>query len=298
MELKGIVVPLATPFTANYELDEPGLKREVGFLLDKGIRGFLVNGSTGECLSLSTEERQRTVEIVSKECKRKAFVIAGVETPVTHHAILDAKRATESGADFVLVATPYYLKPTLDGIFQHYKKVAEAGVKVIIYNNPFRTNVVLSTQMVKSLSEIRNIVGMKQSHVDMSQTAEIIHLVGKKIAFFHSYGDAVSIFPGLLLGGVGAMSIIPLFAPEKTLELYRATMNRDLETAIRVYRDLLPLLLYVGSGVSGEPNPAPFKEALRIIGRSVGPTRLPVTQVTSDTRKAITKVLKEADLTD
>jgi len=139
---------------------------------------------------------------------------------------------------------------------------------------------------------------MKQSHVDMSQTAEIIHLVGKKIAFFHSYGDAVSIFPGLLLGGVGAMSIIPLFAPEKTLELYRATMNRDLETAIRVYRDLLPLLLYVGSGVSGEPNPAPFKEALRIIGRSVGPTRLPVTQVTSDTRKAITKVLKEADLTD
>ena len=179
-------MPLATPFTNDgKKLDEDSLKREVGFLLDHGVKGFLVNGSTGECISLSAEERKRTVEIVSDECNKKAFVIAGVELPPTWDAVEETKRVSNAGADFALVATPYYLKPTTDGIFEHYKKVAETGVKILAYNNPFRTTVVLSTQLIEKLAEVKNIVGMKQSHVDMSQNAEIIRSVGDKFKFIN-----------------------------------------------------------------------------------------------------------------
>jgi 4-hydroxy-tetrahydrodipicolinate synthase len=260
------------------------------------VKGFLVNGSTGECVSLSAEERQRTIEIVSSECEKKAFVIGGVEIPVTWDAINEAKRISEAGADFALVATPYYLKPTMDGVFEHYKKVAESGINILAYNNPFRTNVVLSTPLLEKLADVPNIIGMKQSNVNMSQTAEIIRLLGDTFKFIHSYGDAVSIFPGLLLGGVGAMSLTTCFVPEKILQLYEATIKRDIITAIKIYKEILPLLLYVGSGVHGEPNPAPFKEALRLIGRSAGPTRFPVTPVTKDTSDRIKKVLKDANI--
>ena len=297
VKLEGIVSPLPTPFKSNYELDEEALRELVGFVVDGGVYGLLVNGSTGEFITMSAEERQRTVEIVSEECKRKVFIIAGAEMPVTHASIAEAKRVKQAGADFLLLGTPFYVNPTTDGMYEHFKKVAEAGVPALLYNNPWRTHIVLSTQLIIRLAEEKNIAGIKQSNPDMNQTAEIIQATaGGKFAFIHSYGDAVSIFPGLLLGGAGAMSLATLFVPEKVMQLYEATIRKDVETAKKIWVEIHPLLTMGWTGVHGEPNPAPVKEALRLVGRPVGPTRLPVIPVTEDTTKKLEKILRNQKL--
>lgn len=293
---EGLIIPIVTPFTTDYTLDEKGLREEIRFLLDYHINGLLVNGSTGEFTSLSIEERRRIIEIVSEECKRKVFIIAGVETPATQDAIDEAKRVKQAGADFALVATPFYLKPTIDGVYEHYKRVAETGVPTLLYNNPFRTYVNLSTSLVSKLAELKNVVGIKQSNVDLSQTTEYIEVIGDKISVIHSYGDAVSVFPGLLLGGAGVMNITFLVAPDRVMQLYEATRSRDVETAKKIWVEILSLLRNIGGGVHGEPNPAPLKEALRIVGKPAGPARLPVLPVTNDTSELLRKILKNLKL--
>lgn len=290
-KLEGLIVPIVTPFTARYELDESGLRAEIRFLAGYDIDGLLVNGSTGEFTSLSADERERIIRIVAQECEGKLFIIAGVETPSTQDAVEEAKRVSDAGADVALVATPYYLKPTTDGIYEHYKLVAEIGVPTMLYNNPFRTHVDLDVALVSRLTDLENVVGMKQSNVDLNQTAHFIEAVGERMALFHSYGDSVSLYPGLLMGGVGAMSITTHLAPERVIELYRATMRRDVEAAAMIWRELLPLLRSIGGGLQGEPNPAPLKEALRIVGRPAGPPRLPVLPATANTSEHLEKLL-------
>jgi len=293
-ELKGLIFPIVTPFTPSFELDEEKLREEIGYLLDKSIHGFLVNGSTGECLSLSSQERQRIIEIVAQMCKGKVPIIAGVEDSATSKAVVEAKLARNAGADAALVVTPPYLKPTFEGIFRHYEQVNQAGVPFLLYNNPFRTGFTLSPQMIDKLTTLNNAIGLKQSEENLSNTAEIIRLVDNKISVIHSYGR-LSMFPGLLFGGKGAMPQIFFFAPEKVHELYEAVKSGNAERARKIWFELLPLEEAIG-GVHGEPNPVPFKEAMRIAGYPMGPCRLPLTPATEDTSKRIEKIFRDYKL--
>jgi 4-hydroxy-tetrahydrodipicolinate synthase len=283
---------MPTPFRSDFGLDEEAFRKELKFVVDHHLNGVLVNGSTGEFATLSVEERRRTVRIAREVCGDRLFVLAGVETPATREMIQEIERVREDGADFALVSCPYYLKPTTEGVFTHYKKAAEVGFPILLYNNPFRTDVNLSREMVSRLAEIKNVVGIKQSNGDLSQTADFISTIGDKISFIHSYGDSVSLFPGLLMGGAACMIPTSLFVPDEVLELYRAVKAGDIAKAKTVWTRILPLLKSTGGGVEGEPNPSALKEGLRLIGRSVGPTRLPVVPVSPKTTKLLQSLLE------
>ena len=290
-ELKGIFFATVTPFTSDYRLDEQKLREEIGYLLDKKVNGLLVNGSTGESLSLSMEERQRVVEIVTEECRHRVPVISGIEDSATSKVVEEAKLVRKAGADAALVVTPPYLNPTWEGIFKHYEKVNETGVPIVIYNNPDRTYFNLTAQMVEKLTTLNKVIGMKQSKSDLSKTAEIVRLVDNKISIINSYGDT-AFYPGLLVGGKAALTQIFFFIPEKIHELYDEIKRYNIERARKIWLDLLPLWNST-KGVHGEPNPVPLKEAMKIVGRSMGPPRLPLTPATEDTSKRIEKIFRE-----
>lgn len=291
-KIEGVIIPMPTPFRPDYALDEEAFRRELKFVADHGFNGVLVNGSTGEFTTLTVEERRRTVKIAREVCGKKLFVLAGVELPATSEAIKEIERVREDGADFALVSCPYYLKPTTEGIYTHYKRATETGFPILLYNNPFRTDINMSGALVSRLAQLENVVGMKQSNGDLAQTADFISTVGNRISFIHSYGDSVSLYPGLLLGGAACMIPTGLFVPDEVIDLYHAVKAGDIPKAKAIWTKILPLLKSTGGGVDGEPNPSALKEGLRLIGRSVGPTRLPVAPVGPNTTKLLQSLLE------
>ncbi|RLI86742.1 MAG: 4-hydroxy-tetrahydrodipicolinate synthase [Candidatus Altiarchaeales archaeon] len=291
MEIKGLFTAIITPFDKEGGLDEEGLRSNIDFQIEQGVDGIVPVGTTGESATLSEEEHKKVVEISIDQVNGRILVLAGTGSNNTSEAIDYTKHAKDAGADAALMITPYYNKPTQEGIYQHYKKVAEeVDIPIILYTVPSRTMVNIEPETTKRLSEISNIIGIKDASGNLNQVSREIMLCGDDFAVLS--GDDSLNLPLISLGGKGAISVASNIVPREMGDLVRSALNGNLERARELHYKLYPLckILFI------ETNPAPVKAAMNMIGLSAGDPRLPLVSVRKESEEKIRGVLKDLDL--
>lgn len=286
--LKGCGTALVTPFNDDLSLDEAALRNFVEFQISEGIDFLVPCGTTGESPTLADNEHRRVVEIVVEQTRGRVPVIAGAGGNNTAHIIKLARECERVGADGLLSVTPYYNKPTQEGLYQHFKAIAqETTLPIILYNVPPRTNVNILPDTVVRLAEIPNIVGVKEASGDISQIAEIVNRV--PATFKVLSGDDSMTLPLVAVGGVGLISVASNEAPAKLTALTQACLGNDWDAARQLNRELWPLM----KANFVETSPGPVKAALAMMGRIKEVYRLPMVPVKPQTREILRQVLVE-----
>lgn len=289
--LKGCGTALVTPFNEDLSIDEAALRRFVEFQISEGIDFVVPCGTTGESPTLSDAEHRRVVEIVMEEARGRVPVIAGAGGNNTAHVIKLARECERLGVDGLLSVTPYYNKPTQEGLYQHYKAIAEAtSLPIILYNVPPRTNVNIVPDTVVRLAEIPNIVGVKEASGDISQIAEIITRVPTEFKVLS--GDDSMTLPLIAVGGVGLISVASNEAPRKMTALTLASLDNNRDEARRLNRELFALM----KANFIEASPGPVKAALAMMGKIKEMYRLPIVPVKPETREKLRAVLTDLKL--
>ena len=267
----GSMVALVTPFK-NGEVDWQSLDGLVDFHLQNGTHGIVPCGTTGESATLSHQEHDAVIKAVIKAAKKKVPVIAGTGSNSTAEAVRLTREAEKSGADGALMISPYYNRPTQEGIYQHYKKVAsEVGIPIIIYNIPGRTGSKIEPETLARLAEIKNIAGVKEATGSVDQAIDVIRLCGDRLAVFS--GEDSLIFSLMALGGKGVISTVANVAPKETAQLAEACLKGNWEKGRDWQFKLMPLI----RAVFIETNPIPIKTALSLMGKCTAELRLPLT---------------------
>jgi 4-hydroxy-tetrahydrodipicolinate synthase len=287
---EGVLTALATPFRDG-ALDEPALRGLVERQIAAGIDGLVPCGSTGESATLSHAEHCRAVEVVIETAAGRVPVVAGTGSNNTAEAIALSRHAREAGADGALLISPYYNKPTQQGIVAHYAAVARAaGLPILAYNIPGRTGSNILPATMAQLADIDGLVGVKEASGDLAQMSEVIARCPD--SFVVLSGDDVLTLPLLAIGGRGVIATSSNVAPAEMCELVRAFRAGELERARHVHYRLLPLF----DVLFCETNPIPLKAALHALGL-IGPEiRLPLTTLTDANRERLQLVLKELGL--
>jgi 4-hydroxy-tetrahydrodipicolinate synthase len=284
--LKGCGTALVTPFKKDLSIDEDALRRFVDFQIEGGIDFLVPCGTTGESATLSDEEQQRVIQIVVEAARGRVPVIAGAGGNNTAHVIKLARGCERLGVDGLLSVSPYYNKPMQEGLYQHFKAIAEAtSLPIIVYNVPPRTNVNILPATIVRLSEIPNIIGVKEASGDISQIAEIITQVPPDFKVFS--GDDSMTLPLIALGGVGLISVAANEAPAQMTALVRACFENNREEAQRLNRELWALM----KANFIETSPGPVKAALAMMGNIEETYRLPIVPVTPETKGKLRAVL-------
>jgi 4-hydroxy-tetrahydrodipicolinate synthase len=282
---------LVTPFNDDLSIDEAALRRFVEFQISGGIDFLVPCGTTGESPTLSDTEHRRVVEIVKEEARGRVPVIAGAGGNNTAHVIKLARECERLGVDGLLSVTPYYNKPTQEGLFQHYKAIADATtLPIILYNVPPRTNVNILPDTIVRLAEIPNIVGVKEASGDISQITEIIIRVPADFKVLS--GDDSMTLPLIAVGGVGLISVASNEAPGELTALTRACLDNNWDEARRLNRELFPLM----KANFIETSPGPVKAALAMMGKIKEVYRLPLVPVKPETREKLRAVLVDLKL--
>ncbi len=291
MDLRGIYTALVTPF-AGYKVDEEALKRLIEFQLENGINGIVACGSTGEAATLSYEEHARVIELSIKYVNGAVPVIAGTGSNSTTETVELTQSARKLGADGCLLTTPYYNKPTQEGLYRHYKKVAEeVDIPIILYNIPGRTGINMSPETIARIAQIPNVVGIKEASGSVLQVAEIFRLT--KGTFTIVSGDDNLFLPMMSVGAVGVISVISNLMPRALKELYKTFLEeKDVEKA----RDLNVGLLPIMQAMFVETNPIPVKEALYHMGLVEKEFRLPLCPLSEGNSAFLKGILKEYGL--
>lgn len=283
---RGIIPAMATPFTADGELNEEALRQLTRHLIEGGVHGLFATGSQGEFWALTPDERQRVWEIVLEETEGRVPVYAGTGAVTTREVMELNRRAEEVGVDAVSIITPFFVRPTEAELEAHYRSIAEAtSLPILLYNNPGRTGVNLSAELVARLAEVENIVGIKDSSGDLTLTAEYIRLTPDDFAVLS--GRDTLIFAGLAHGTEGAIAATANVVPALVVEIYEAFQAGEIERARRAQERLAPLRLAFGLGSF----PVVVKEALELIGISAGPCRGPVGPLPPEKRAELRRVL-------
>ncbi len=284
---RGAITALVTPFR-NGRVDEDAYRELIDWQIRQGVDGIVPCGTTGESATLSHEEHNRVIDIAVDEAKGRVPVIAGTGSNSTAEAIRLTRHAKEAGADGALLITPYYNKPTQEGLYQHYRRVAEeTKFPLVLYNVPSRTGVNLLPETVARLAEIPDIVGIKEATGDMRQVSEILERCGDKISVLS--GDDFTVLPLLALGGRGVISVVSNVAPADMAELIRAFDRGDLARARELHRRLMPL----ARAMFFETNPIPVKTALSLMGKIRLELRLPLCEMKPDNRARLEQVLRD-----
>ncbi|MEM0358755.1 MAG: 4-hydroxy-tetrahydrodipicolinate synthase [Candidatus Hadarchaeales archaeon] len=284
---EGVLTAMVTPFLENGELNEEGLKKNVEFQIRSGIDGLVPVGTTGECSTLSYEEHLRVVEIVVEAAGGRVPVIAGTGSNSTREALMLTREAKERGADGALVVVPYYNRPTQEGLYQHFKRLAEeVDIPQILYNIPSRTGVNLAPETVAKLAKLKNVVGIKEASGNFDQISKIIELT-KGEDFMVTSGNDSHTLPMMALGAVGVISVASNLVPSQMVRMVRAFREGRVEDARRIHYELSPLF----EALFLETNPCPVKEAMEMVGLPAGPPRLPLVRVGEGTRKRLREVL-------
>jgi 4-hydroxy-tetrahydrodipicolinate synthase len=289
--LRGCGTAIVTPFREDLSIDEDALRSFVEFQISEGIDFLVPCGTTGESPTLSAAELCRVVEIVLKTARGRVPVVGGAGGNNTAH-VIDLARAYERlGVDALLSVSPYYNKPTQEGLFQHFKAIAdETKLPIIVYNVPPRTNVNITPDTIVRLAEIANIIGVKEASGDISQIAEIINLAPSTFRVFS--GDDSITLPLVALGGVGLISVASNEAPRQMTALTRAALDNDWDEARRLNRELIALMKvnFV------ETSPGPVKAALVMMGKIEEVYRLPMVPVSNATKEKLRVVLADLKL--
>ncbi|MBI4887606.1 MAG: 4-hydroxy-tetrahydrodipicolinate synthase [Acidobacteria bacterium] len=287
----GVGTALVTPFRKDGALDEPAVRRLVRRQIDAGIHFVSPCGTTGEAPTLSAAEKLRVCEIVVEETARRVPVLAGAGGYNTRE-VIEAVRALERlGVDGILSVTPYYNKPTQEGLYQHYKAIAEStALPIVLYNVPGRTGVNLDVQTVVRLSGIRNIVGVKEASGNLMQMSDIVAAAGGE--FLLLSGDDPIAVAVMAIGGRGLISVASNAVPSEMVQLIELTEKGDFAAARRLHTWLLPFLQvnFV------ESNPIPVKAAMAAMGLLEEVYRLPLVPPGAAARDRIMKVLHELKL--
>lgn len=286
-KFKGSWVALVTPFKGQ-NIDFEAVYRLVDFHLESGTDGILVCGTTGESATLSNDEKLQIMEKIANRAKGKIGLIFGVGSNNTQSTIELVKKSSNTGAEALLVVTPYYNKPTQAGLIAHYQKIAEnSNLPIILYNVPGRTGVNISTSTIIELSKIKNIIGIKEASGNLEQIMEIIRKTNSEFCVFS--GDDALNYVIMCLGGIGAISVTANIVPRKMKEFTSACLSGDWVTAKKLHFELLDL----HKAMFIETNPIPVKTALSAMGLINEEFRLPLVPMSSNNKEQLLQLLKK-----
>ncbi len=290
MRLEGPFIALITPFQDG-RVNEERLRDLVRFQVENGSLGIVSCGTSGESPTLSLEEIHRVFEIVIEEAKGKAAVVAGTGTYDTARTIELTRKARRLGADMAMVITPYYSKPTQEGLYRHFEAVCRAvDLPLMIYNVPGRTGVNILPSTVQRLSHIDNIVAVKEASGNLDQVSEIVNRCGERIRVFS--GDDSLFVPILSVGGVGVVSVVGNIVPRDLRNLWEAHRQSDLPGLARLHGKLFPLC----RAMFFETNPIPVKTALNLMGMDVGELRLPLVPMSAHNTERLVQAMQHYGL--
>ncbi len=286
MQVRGSYSAIVTPFLGD-AVDEGSLRALAAWHLAQGSSGIVACGTTGEAATLSAAETAQVISACAAECKKAGkTTIAGAGTNSTRKTVDNVRRAKEAGADAALIVTPYYNKPTQEGLYRHYMEVAQAGLPVLAYNIPGRTACDLLPETVARLHKSGALIGIKEASGNISRAGEIIEKCGE--AFAVLAGDDMFVAPTLSMGGAGVISAVANIIPGDFARMCEAYFAGDARTAGRVQTKMAPLV----KAMFLEPNPQPVKYALFKMGRiQSGELRLPLIEVMADTAAKVDAAL-------
>jgi len=288
---KGSMVALITPFDAQGRFEEEIYRQLIEFQIENGTDAIIPCGTTGESATLDYEEHERVIRVCIEQVKKRIPVIAGTGSNSTSEAIELSQHAKEMGADGVLLVSPYYNKPSQEGLYQHYKKIAESvALPQVLYNVPGRTGLNMEAKTTIRLAEIANIVAIKEASGSITQASEIIAAVGKKMDVIS--GDDFLTLPMMACGATGVISVTANIAPKQVKAMVAAINAGNWNEAKRLHLDLLEL----HQAMFIESNPVPVKTALKLMGKSAAHVRLPLVALQSESLKTLTTVLKSQGL--
>ena len=283
----GMATAIVTPMTAT-GIDYEALGRFIEFQIENGINAIVVMGTTGENATIEYADQKEIIRFTVEKVNKRVPVIAGTGTNNTEHVLHNTKNACEVGADAVLVVTPYYNKATQNGLYTHFKTIADAStVPVILYNVPGRTGCNLLPKTVARLAEHENIVAIKEATGNMDQMVELMHLCGDKIDVY-SGEDALTV-PMMAMGGAGTISVLSNVAPKQAVAMTDACMAGDFASAAKMQCDLLPLI----NALFSEVNPIPAKAAVSAMGFGEEILRLPLTPMEDATRAVLFEEMRK-----
>jgi 4-hydroxy-tetrahydrodipicolinate synthase len=293
MMFKGLYVALVTPFDKkDGGLNEAKLRELVRFHIEAGTDGLVPCATTSENPTYTWEEHFRIIEIAVEEAKGKIKICAGCGTNATAKSIENVKKARELGADAAMVVTPYYNKPTPEGLYAHFMKIAdEGGLPLMLYNVPGRTGLNMLPKTVQRLAAHERIVAIKEASGSLEQMCEIILLCGDKITLMS--GDDGITFPILAVGGKGIVSVVGNIVPKEMVAMIAAFGKGDLAAARKLHYKLFPLC----KAMFIETNPTPVKEAMNMLGMDVGDVRLPLVGLLPENREKLRAALVDFGLT-
>ena len=278
---EGMATAIVTPMTRD-GIDYEALGRFIDFQIESGINAIVVMGTTGENATIEYADQKEIIRFTVERVNHRVPVIAGTGTNNTDHVLHNTRNACEVGADAILVVTPYYNKATQNGLYQHFKTIADASsVPVILYNVPGRTGCNLLPKTVARLAEHENIVAIKEATGNVAQMVEIMHLCGDKIDVY-SGEDALTV-PMMAMGAAGTISVLSNVAPKESVAMTDACRAGDFKTAAKMQADLLPLI----NALFSEVNPIPAKAGVSAMGFGEENLRLPLTPMEDATRTVL-----------
>jgi 4-hydroxy-tetrahydrodipicolinate synthase len=287
---RGSIVAIVTPFS-NGTVDEKKLRELVDFQIENGTDAIVACGTTGESSTLNNEEHLNVISIVFEQANKRIPVIAGTGSNSTAEAIELTRKAKEIGVAGVLLVTPYYNKPTQEGLYRHYTAIANAvEIPQILYNVPGRTGVNLLPETVARLAPHKNIVAIKEATGSLQQASEVIALCGDQIDVFS--GDDFITFPMMACGAKGVISVLANIMPKTVAELTDAFFAGDMEKARQIHLDTLK----IGNAMFIESNPIPVKTALGLMGKCSGELRLPLCEMSAANKAKLEAIMKEYKL--
>lgn len=273
--MQGLYTALITPFVADgSKVDEEGLRKNIAFQLENGIDGLLVLGSTGEAAVLAPEERDLVIKIARAETKGKVPLLVGTGCPSTRETLHLTRRAQELGADAAMIITPYYIRPTQEGIYRHFAHIVkECSLPVMIYNNPSRAGTSIELATLQRLAALTGICGIKES----SGKVEMVREIGAALpAFTVMSGDDCLAQESLKRGAKGHISVLSNLLP------------KEMKAYCRGEIDLSPFIKAIGI----ETNPTPIKAMMQLKGMAAGPTRLPLCELQESSRRHIERLMR------
>lgn len=292
MKLRGCGTALVTPFKSDTSVDEEALRGLVAWQVESGIDFLVPCGTTGETPTLTHDEWLRVIDVTIEVAAGRVPIVAGATSNSTHDAVQKAKEAAaRPGVDAILTASPYYNKPTQEGQYRHFKAIAEAVDKpIILYNVPSRTGVNLEPSTMARLSEVPNILGVKEASGNISQIADLCSIVPETFLVFS--GEDVLTLPVIALGGVGIISVASNEIPHELAEMTRAALDGNWGNARRINRKYLSLM----QANFIESNPMPVKAVLAMMGKIEEVYRLPLVPMKRDTRSRLQRVATDVGL--
>lgn len=285
----GMIPALPTPLNDDDSINFDGVKQIVNHAIENGMDGVLVGGSTGEYSLMSLEERKEVIKTVCEEADGRVPVMAGTGCHRTEDTVELTKFAEAAGASFALVINPYYMPTTDEGILEHYKTVADSvDIGIVIYHYPDATGITMSPELLKEISNINGVVGIKNT-ADGQHTSELIALTKDDPEFSVLTGFEHLILATLAMGGHGAIGVVHNLVPKQLSELYQSVKDNDLQAATQINKSLLD----VYSAMEAEPVPGTVKAGLESLGLPGGPSRKPLVEASPEFKNNISKILSK-----